>query len=244
MINILTKRRTIPLITFCLITAIIFGLTAMSAVSYPAAEPIFAAYAHDMGPAAAVYTESVQEYEDVEIKIEVIIELEPEPEPESESAPVSSASVPTPPPAPEPVLLSVVEPAPEPEPEPYPEPYAYPAPEPAVGEFISLGIFELTAYCLCARCCGIWSAEHPSRIGTGFVQRSASGTIPQAGRTIAVDTSVIPFGTYVKINGHVYIAEDRGGAIRGNKIDILKPDHETAMRFGRQRAEVFIKVVG
>lgn len=33
----------------------------------------------------------------------------------------------------------------------------------------SLGEFVLTAYCTCVKCCGEWSAEHPSRIGTGYV---------------------------------------------------------------------------
>ena len=108
-------------------------------------------------------------------------------------------------------------------------------------DFISLGEFTLTAYCPCVICCEIWSAEHPSRIGTDFIQRTASGTIPTAGRTIATDTSVIPFGTIVLINGHEYIAEDRGGAIVGNIIDIFFDCHQEALTFGRQTAEVFIK---
>ena len=104
----------------------------------------------------------------------------------------------------------------------------------------SLGEFVLTAYCSCVKCCGEWSAEHPSRIGTDYVQKTASGTIPTAGRTISVDTSVIPFGTTVIIRGHEYVVEDRGGAIKGNKIDIFFDDHDEALEFGRQTAEVFI----
>lgn len=111
-------------------------------------------------------------------------------------------------------------------------------PEP---ELESLGEFDLTAYCPCVKCCGEWSAEHPSRIGTGYVQRTASGTIPAAGRTIGVDTSVIPFGTTVIINGHEYVAEDRGGALKGNKIDIFFACHDKALEFGQQTAEVFIR---
>ena len=105
-----------------------------------------------------------------------------------------------------------------------------------------LGYFTIVAYCLCVICCGIWSAEHPSRIGTDFVQRTASGTIPTAGRTIAVDTSMIPFGTEVYISGLGWrIAEDRGGAIRGNKIDLLMPCHQRALNWGRQTREIYIK---
>ena len=114
--------------------------------------------------------------------------------------------------------------------------------EPAV-EYKNLGEFTLTAYCPCVQCCGVWSAEHPSRIGTGYIQKTASGTIPTEGRTIGVDPSVIPFGTAVVINGHEYIAEDRGGAVQGNVIDIFFVDHNEALAFGRQSAEVFIKAI-
>lgn len=114
------------------------------------------------------------------------------------------------------------------------------SPVPSEPEPESLGEFVLTAYCPCVKCCGEWSAEHPSRVGTDYIQKTASGTIPTAGRTISVDTSVIPFGTTVIIHGHEYVAEDRGGAIKGNKIDIFFDDHNEALEFGRQTAEVFI----
>lgn len=114
------------------------------------------------------------------------------------------------------------------------------SPAPSESEPESLGEFVLTAYCTCVKCCGEWSAEHPSRIGTDYVQKTASGTIPTAGRTISVDTSVIPLGTTVIIRGHEYVAEDRGGAIKGNKIDIFFDDHNEALEFGCQTAEVFI----
>lgn len=104
----------------------------------------------------------------------------------------------------------------------------------------SLGEFILTAYCPCVKCCGEWSAQHPSRIGTDYIQKTASGTIPTARRTIGVDPDVIPFGTTVIISGHEYVAEDRGGAVKGNKIDIFFDDHDEALEFGRQTAEVFI----
>ena len=45
--------------------------------------------------------------------------------------------------------------------------------------------------------------------------------MPQEGRTIAVDPSVIPLGTEVMFNGEIYIAEDIGGAIKGNVIESL-----------------------
>jgi 3D (Asp-Asp-Asp) domain-containing protein len=108
-------------------------------------------------------------------------------------------------------------------------------------EIQSLGEFTLTAYCPCVRCCGVWSEQHSSKKGTGYIQKTASGTIPIAGKTIATDTNIIPFGTTVIINGHEYIAEDRGGAIKGNRIDVFFDSHEEALAFGRQKSEVFIK---
>lgn len=95
----------------------------------------------------------------------------------------------------------------------------------------SLGLFTLTAYCPCSKCCGK---------SDGI---TASGTTAIAGRTIAADTSIYPFGTELIINGQAYIVEDRGGAIKGNKIDIFFNDHEEALNFGMKRdVEVFKKV--
>lgn len=96
-------------------------------------------------------------------------------------------------------------------------------------EYISLGEFKLTAYCACSKCCGKWSGSP-----------TASGAMPKANHTIAVDTSVIPFGTEVIINGNTYVAEDTGSAIKGNKIDIYMDSHSQALNFGVQYAEVLI----
>ena len=93
----------------------------------------------------------------------------------------------------------------------------------------NLGQFRLTAYCDCKKCCGKWSGSP-----------TASGTTPTPNRTIAVDTNIIPFGTKVMINGNVYVAEDTGSAIIGNRIDIYMSDHQDALNFGVQYAEVHI----
>ena len=94
---------------------------------------------------------------------------------------------------------------------------------------VSLGTFKLTAYCGCSSCNGQW---------TGYP--TASGVMPTVGRTIAVDPSVIPLGTKVVINGHTYVAEDTGGAIKGSKIDIFFSSHSEAMNFGVKYAEVYV----
>ena len=111
-------------------------------------------------------------------------------------------------------------------------------PEP---EYISLGEFILTAYCSCVKCCGVWSMEHPSRIGTDYVQTTASGTIPNTNKTIGVDPKIISLGSTVIIGGHEYTAEDKGGNIKGNRIDIFFNTHLEAIEFGRQTAEIYIK---
>lgn len=102
-----------------------------------------------------------------------------------------------------------------------------------------VGTFTATAYCPCVSCCGIWSAEHPDRIGTDYIQRTASGTEAEAGRTIAADWDVLPEGTVVVIKGHPYTVEDTGNAIKGNRIDIFMSDHQEALVHGVQQVEVY-----
>lgn len=92
-----------------------------------------------------------------------------------------------------------------------------------------LGTFKLTAYCACPQCCGAFAD------GITF-----TGTKATAGRTVAVDPSVIPLGSEVYINGQEYVAEDIGGAIKGNRIDIFFPTHAAALEFGVQYSEVSI----
>lgn len=99
------------------------------------------------------------------------------------------------------------------------------------GNYEYQGDFILTAYCACPICCGAYSnMESPT---------TASGAIATANRTIAADTSVFPFGTELVINGQVYVVEDRGGAIQGNRLDVYFDSHEAALIFGRQTAEVY-----
>lgn len=93
----------------------------------------------------------------------------------------------------------------------------------------SLGEFKLTAYCPCEKCCGEWAD------GITYM-----GTVATAGRTIAVDPSVIPLGSTVRINGHDYIAEDIGGAIKQNRVDVFFDTHQEALQFGVQYADVAI----
>lgn len=106
--------------------------------------------------------------------------------------------------------------------------------EPVPAEPVSLGEFKLTAYCACEKCC----EKTPDDPLYGV---TAYGYKTTAGRTIAVDPSIIPIGSEVIINGHTYVAEDVGGAIKENRIDIYFNTHQEALEFGVQYAEVFIK---
>lgn len=86
----------------------------------------------------------------------------------------------------------------------------------------SLGQFTITYY---------WPGE--DRYG----KLTSTGAIAKEGKTIAVDPSIIPYGSIIKINGNEYIAEDCGGAIKGNKIDVFVE----RQRYQKYNVEVFIK---
>jgi 3D (Asp-Asp-Asp) domain-containing protein/FtsZ-binding cell division protein ZapB len=104
-----------------------------------------------------------------------------------------------------------------------------------------MGSFTMTGYCTCPVCCGSYSSQHPSRIGTNYVQRTAGGYIPTLGVTVAVDRSVIPLGTWLYIEGvGVRRAEDTGTGVRGNWVDVYMGTHEAAARVGRSSTNVWI----
>lgn len=94
-----------------------------------------------------------------------------------------------------------------------------------------------TAYCSCKSCCGVYAENRPD----GVVY-TASGAVAKANHTIAVDTSVIPFGTKVKYGNTIYVAEDTGGAIKGNKIDIYFDNHSDALEWGRRTIEIEVLI--
>ena len=111
-----------------------------------------------------------------------------------------------------------------------------PATESAVCNDVFLGEFTLTAYCPGRCCCGKWASGY-----------TATGALATEGRTIAVDPRVIPYGSCVLLiwpdgTQHEYIAEDCGGAIRENRIDVFFDDHQAAREFGVQTAYVYMEV--
>lgn len=120
---------------------------------------------------------------------------------------------------------------PQPEPEIYYDPYT----GEEMGAIVETRVFRCTAYCPCVICCNQYSPDV-----TGGVSHTATGTEPMQGRTVAVDPSIIPYGTRLVINGQVYIAEDCGGAIIGDSIDIFYSNHADAEAFGLKYLEVSI----
>lgn len=78
--------------------------------------------------------------------------------------------------------------------------------------------------------------------GSDGEPHTASGTMPRFG-TIAVDTSIIPMGSrvYIPQFGMTFIAEDTGGAIKGNKIDIYFANGTQARQWGRQVIDIYVE---
>jgi 3D (Asp-Asp-Asp) domain-containing protein len=100
------------------------------------------------------------------------------------------------------------------------------------GKWKSIGKFKITHYCC---------EKYPHICNAGPPYKTATGTTPHVGGC-AVDPKKIPLGSYIKINGVVYHAEDTGGAIKGNRIDVVVGTHKEALSKGTYNAEVFLKV--
>lgn len=70
---------------------------------------------------------------------------------------------------------------------------------------------------------------------------TATGTVPKWG-TIAVDPTVIPYGTkvYIPQFDKYFIAEDCGGGIKGNKIDIFMNSESQCNNWGKRTIDIYI----
>jgi 3D (Asp-Asp-Asp) domain-containing protein len=105
----------------------------------------------------------------------------------------------------------------------------------------------VTAYCPCKKCCG-WKRNwfgmpvYSSGRAKGDRKKvglTASGEKARPG-TIAADPS-IPFGTQLYVPGYGYgVVQDRGGAIKGDHIDVFFKSHKQALNWGRQNVPVKI----
>ena len=96
-----------------------------------------------------------------------------------------------------------------------------------------------TAYDLSYQSCG----KRPGDRGYGI---TASGMRAQRG-VVAVDPRVIPLGSklYIETSDGSFVygfatAEDTGGAIKGNKVDLFFPSNADCMNFGRRSVKVYV----
>lgn len=100
-------------------------------------------------------------------------------------------------------------------------------------EVTSLGIYTITAYCACQKCCGK---------SDGI---TANGEQAAEGITVATDWKTIPEGTRVYIDGiGERISEDKPSRriiqkYEGKIIDLFFYDHQAALEFGVQQREVW-----
>ena len=96
----------------------------------------------------------------------------------------------------------------------------------------SLGNVVTSGYCNCPICCGVWSGGP-----------TASGAMPQANHTLAVDAAnpFLPMGTKVVMNGIEYTVEDTGNfAQYGVQFDVYYDNHAAASAHGHQTWEAYI----
>ena len=86
-------------------------------------------------------------------------------------------------------------------------------------------VFEVTGYCPCKKCCGKEDGI------------TASGVKATANHTIAAP-SKYAFNTWIELEGYgTFVVEDRGGAIKGNRIDRFFNTHQEALNWGRKKCK-------
>lgn len=100
-------------------------------------------------------------------------------------------------------------------------------------KLVYLGDYKITHYCTEKR-------AHICGTGTG---KTATGTTVTAGRSIAVDPSVIPYGSQVYIAGYGWrTAEDCGAWVDGGHIDVAVSTHAEADSMGTKYKDVWMLV--
>ena len=110
-------------------------------------------------------------------------------------------------------------------------------PEEPEPELTSLGVYTITAYCSCEKCCGKWAKNRP-----GGKVYGASGVELIPGISVAAPLS---FGAKVVIEGHEYTVHDRTAKwivdkYDGRIIDVYFADHNAALKWGKKEIEVFM----
>ncbi len=92
--------------------------------------------------------------------------------------------------------------------------------------------WNVSAYCACEKCCGEYSK------GLHYRQTANGYRIKPGDKLVAAPPN-IPFGTWIDIPGYGKVqVKDRGGAIKGNRLDVYFSTHSEALRWGRQHLPV------
>lgn len=93
---------------------------------------------------------------------------------------------------------------------------------------------NVSGYCACSRCCEGWSKVYP--------RRTANGHIIRPGDAFVAAPRGVAFGTIMQIPGYnggrPVEVKDRGGAIKGNKLDLYFSTHKEALIWGRKQVKV------
>ena len=96
-------------------------------------------------------------------------------------------------------------------------------------------MFKVTGYSPDARSCGEFADGQTATLHS---------VTTNGGRMVAADTRVLPFGSMLSIPGYasdmIVPVLDRGGAIKGQRLDLLFPTHEAAIRWGVKTVPVTI----
>jgi 3D (Asp-Asp-Asp) domain-containing protein len=90
-----------------------------------------------------------------------------------------------------------------------------------------------------------YSPDERSCAGTADgITASLHDVNTNAHRLVAADSKVLPLGSMITIpgydNGQVVPVLDRGGAIKGNRLDVIFPTHEEALKWGARRIKVTV----
>lgn len=93
----------------------------------------------------------------------------------------------------------------------------------------------VTAYSPDARSCGKWADG---------ITASNKSVWTNGMQLVAADTRLLPFGTLLTVPGYagdeIVPVLDRGGAIKGKRLDVLYPTHEIALQWGVQKIPVVV----
>lgn len=91
---------------------------------------------------------------------------------------------------------------------------------------IDMGECKITYFCPCEECSGQWGRQ------------TYSGKTARSEHTIAVDPDVFDIGRRVMIYGKIYTAEDIGGGVRGDHMDIFVDTHQETLEGGVRYTDV------